>query len=322
MINRLNDIYFKYLLGSEQYKDLTLSFINAILDRTQENRFTDLKFLKESQQPEHEDGKLTIVDILTETSDGMKVNIEMQVGKQKHFIERFLFYLCRAYVSSLQGADGYEKLKPVIGIGLCNFSIIDQVPDYTIPGIFDNPLTGAPLTDKIQMKLIELPKFKLKDFAHMTMSEKWIYYFASNMLDQERSEPEMCEDATFQKVLEAERKFHNTSEYQYYLAKEKQMRDERARLEYAEEEATKLGYKKGLEKGLEKGMAEGIAQGIEKGMARGLEEGIEKGIEKGIEEGQNKMIRNLLAMNLPISNIAQASGKTEAEILEIKNLME
>lgn len=309
MINRLNDIYFKYLLGSDQHKDLTLSFINSILGRTEANKFTNLTFLKESQEPKHKDGKVTIVDILTETSDGTKVNIEMQVGKQKYFIERFLLYLARAYASSLNSTEGYSSLKPVIGIALCNFEINKKDPNYIISGIFANFITKKPLTDIIQMNIIELPKFKRKDFAQMSMSEKWIYYFASNILDKERSESQMYEDATFQKVLEAERKFHDTAEYQYYLAKEKQWRDEQARMEYAEEQARKKGHKEGHEKGLQEGLKEG------------LKEGLREGLQKGLEEGKLVMIRNLLTMNLPVEDIAKASGKTESEILQIKNQM-
>ena len=32
-LNRLNDVFFKYLLGDAKKKSLTLSFINGILNR-------------------------------------------------------------------------------------------------------------------------------------------------------------------------------------------------------------------------------------------------------------------------------------------------
>ena len=42
--NRLNDLYFKQLLGDEKRKHLTLNFLNDILDRDGEERFTDIIF--------------------------------------------------------------------------------------------------------------------------------------------------------------------------------------------------------------------------------------------------------------------------------------
>ena len=41
-LNRLNDVFFKSLLGSEERKALTLNFINSILDRHDDDAFVDL----------------------------------------------------------------------------------------------------------------------------------------------------------------------------------------------------------------------------------------------------------------------------------------
>ena len=43
--NRLNDLYFKKLLGDKKRKNLTLSFLNGILNKDDENCFTDITFL-------------------------------------------------------------------------------------------------------------------------------------------------------------------------------------------------------------------------------------------------------------------------------------
>jgi predicted transposase/invertase (TIGR01784 family) len=49
----------------------------------------------------------------------------------------------------------------------------------------------------------------------------------------------------------------------------------------------------------------------------GIEKGIEQGIEKGIEQGTKDMIRNLLKANIPIEDIARATGKSIKELKEI-----
>ena len=44
-LNRLNDVFFKYLLNDTKKKSLTLSFINGILDYPEDNCFIDLDFI-------------------------------------------------------------------------------------------------------------------------------------------------------------------------------------------------------------------------------------------------------------------------------------
>ena len=41
--NRLNDLYFKKLLGDKNRKNLTLSFLNAILNKDEQEYFTVYK---------------------------------------------------------------------------------------------------------------------------------------------------------------------------------------------------------------------------------------------------------------------------------------
>ena len=59
----------------------------------------------------------------------------------------------------------------------------------------------------------------------------------------------------------------------------------------------------------------------EKAMAKGFEKGIEKGIEKGRKEGIKEGIintaKNLITMNIPIENIAEATGLTKEEIAKL-----
>ena len=57
----------------------------------------------------------------------------------------------------------------------------------------------------------------------------------------------------------------------------------------------------------------------EKAMAKGFEKGIEKGIEKGRKEGIINTAKNLITMNIPIENIAKATGLTQEEIAKLKN---
>ena len=90
-INRMNDFYFKYLLGSEQRKHLTIQFLNAVLYDNEETQITDVCFLDKDQDPHFEHEKLSKLDILAQTNTGMQIDIEVQVLKHAYLSERFLY---------------------------------------------------------------------------------------------------------------------------------------------------------------------------------------------------------------------------------------
>ena len=77
--NRLNDLYFKKLLGDKNRKNLTLSFLNAILNKDEREYFTDITFLDKDNEPLTLDGKLSKLDIRADLNDGTQVDIEVQV---------------------------------------------------------------------------------------------------------------------------------------------------------------------------------------------------------------------------------------------------
>ena len=68
-LNRLNDVFFKALLGSEERKTLTLNFINAILNREGSNAFTSVTFSDKEIVPPRIDGKLSFRNAFHRTQE-------------------------------------------------------------------------------------------------------------------------------------------------------------------------------------------------------------------------------------------------------------
>jgi len=87
-------------------------------------------------------------------------------------------------------------------------------------------------------------------------------------------------------------------EYEIYRAHEAWLRMEASALESVRVES--------LEKGREEGEAIGLEKGREEGEARGLE--------KGELNAKRNMARSLKEMNIPLSQIAQATGLSIQEI--------
>lgn len=107
--NRLNDLYFKRLLGDKNKKSLTLNFLNSILDRDANNYFTDITFLDKDNEPETIDGKLSKLDIRADMNDGTQIEIEVQVLPFKLMAERSLYYWSKMYAEQLEKVNGTKS---------------------------------------------------------------------------------------------------------------------------------------------------------------------------------------------------------------------
>ena len=194
-LNRLNDVFFKYLLGDMKRKTLTLSFINSILNRTEDNLFTDLDFLDKELTPIAQEGKVSVLDIRARMNDGTQVNIEVQVCKDPDMAKRSLYYWSRMYSGGLHQGDTYNKLMQAISINLMDFNAF---PNYTTchhSYHICHDETHDRLLDDLEMHFIELEKIRIGDIRKLKKSEQWIAYFSNQCSDEEREVLAMSEPA-------------------------------------------------------------------------------------------------------------------------------
>ena len=176
--NRLNDLYFKKLLGDKKRKNLTLSFLNGILNKDDENYFTDITFLDKDNEPLTLDGKLSKLDIRADLNDGTQVDIEVQVCPFKLMAERSLYYWSKMYSEQLAKGAEYKKLKKAIAINLLAFVYLKDEQDWHNIYNLLNVKSYNKLTDHIEIHFLELPKFTLKDMRKIRVSEAWLAYFS------------------------------------------------------------------------------------------------------------------------------------------------
>jgi len=84
------DFAFKKVFGSEQSKNVLISFLNAIIDFGEE-RVTDLTIVDPYQIPLLKGMKDSYVDVKAVLSDHTKVIVEMQVLNVEGFEKRVLY---------------------------------------------------------------------------------------------------------------------------------------------------------------------------------------------------------------------------------------
>ena len=203
----------------------SLNFLNDILDRTEENKFTDIIFKDKDAEPDSFDGKLSKLDICAKLNDGSLVDIEVQVAARKMFFERAMFYWPNLYGSELSAGGDYTEIGKTISIILTNFDCLTGEPNWHTPCYITSAVTGKKMTDYFAIHFLELPKFQFKDILTLRRSERWMAYFSNRCSDDELEELAM-KDATIKQVLAYEKYFRdNPDERRKYEQREKAILD-------------------------------------------------------------------------------------------------
>ena len=248
-VNRLNDFFFKNLMGNEKRSNLTLRFLNLILNRTEENAFKSIQFLKTEQDPLTKDGKLSILDIKASIDDETFVNIELQVSRQNYIIERSMYYISRMFSEQAVKGQDYDELKPVVGINLLDFNLLEELSYWHNTANFTIKGMDKPVTDCITMHFLELPKLKLSDVKKVKRLEAWGAYF-SGVSDEKELEVLCMNEPLLKEALSYEQIFANNDEmYRKYQQREDAIREETTKIN--------LGEKRGLKRGIAIGREQG-----------------------------------------------------------------
>ena len=291
-LNRLNDVFFKALLGSEERKTLTLNFINAILNREGSNAFTSITFSDKEIVPPRIDGKLSFLDVLVKMDDGTRVHVEVQVLMDEYMVNRSLYYWGRIYSRELDKGDLYADLRPVITINLLDFNQFLQYDTYVNTHHIMNDDTHDILTNHLEMHFIKLKKIHISDIKKLKRSERWIAYFSPNFTDQERRALAMS-DTAIREAMDYEKQFATNNELKLaYWEHERTMRDIASALYSREKAGQERGERIGQERGEKIGDKTG-RQALSALLQKLLQEGRKEDINRVLQDNeyQEKLLR-------------------------------
>ena len=91
-LNRLNDVFFKYLLNDTKKKSLTLSFINGILDYPEDNCFIDLDFIDTKDISIAPGKSIPLLHVCARKRNNVQVYVEVHIYLEPNTKKRFLYY--------------------------------------------------------------------------------------------------------------------------------------------------------------------------------------------------------------------------------------
>lgn len=249
-----NDFCFKELMQNPKIRK---GFIAGILKKTPEE-ITETILLPAETRRDYADEKLSILDVKVLLADGTRMDLEMQVAYFGSWDKRVLFYLSKLYTEQIQKGDGYEKLKKCIHVGVLDFIRFPESEECYHKINLCNCKSGEIYTDLLELHILELPKLpkvraKLEQGEMVSDDEmvlQWMEFFSCKT--QEDFETMAKQDEYMEEAVNTLFKLSADEQKRVdYEAREKAIRDDRAKLDWA----TKVG----LEEGLAKGKAEGLA---------------------------------------------------------------
>ena len=131
------------------------------------------------------EGKECILDVKLTLNNDKVINIELQVYKQTHWINRSLLYWARTYDNLKSGQD-YSMLLPAYHIGILDFALFENhskfMAQYQILDVEDGYLYSDKLCIKV-LDLTQLEKAKQEPETNKKLL-KWASIFKAETLEE------------------------------------------------------------------------------------------------------------------------------------------
>jgi predicted transposase/invertase (TIGR01784 family) len=152
------DYAFKQLFGTEKNKEITVVFLNAVLQRSGRESIKDISFKSTEAGGEYDEDKRSRLDLLAVTNDNEWINIEIQFTNKYDMIKRSLYYWAGVFRTPMKKGMGYKQLNPVIAINILNFDLFKQTDRFHTSYHLYEDEEFFKLTDVMEFHFLEMPK--------------------------------------------------------------------------------------------------------------------------------------------------------------------
>ncbi len=254
-INPKIDFAFKKIFGSEDSKDILISFLNALIYEAQPI-IQDLEILNPYLAPKIRGVKDTYLDIKakiidSQTKEDRTIIIEMQVLNIEGFEKRILYNAAKSYSIQLTKGQGYNLLNPVIALTITDFVMFADLPSVISRFVLKEKdfLIDYPIYD-IELIFAELPKFKKELEELETIIDKWLFF-----LNNARKLQDI--PSSMDNIPELKKAFYianqanlNFDELEEQEKSEIFIQDQRGAITKAARESLEQGRQEGLQEGL------------------------------------------------------------------------
>ena len=160
-----DDRVFKLILTHPEAKQALMNLISSVIGRT----VVDVILLPNELAPGDTEEKAERLDVNCKIDDGSQVNLEMQAsrivedmdGQYRNIKGKSVYYLTDLHSSQpAKGQQRYDRLARSYQITFCAYTIFPNTPEYANSFSLRHDTTGELLTDAISLTFVELSKLE------------------------------------------------------------------------------------------------------------------------------------------------------------------
>lgn len=120
-----------------------------------------------------------ILDIRVLLNNNIVINLEMQVMDTGNWTDRSLLYLCRCF-DRLQKGQLYETVQPAIHIGILDFTLFDDDPQFYATNKMMNIKSHKVFNDKFTLNVLSLKQIaRATDEDKLWQIDTWAELFSA-----------------------------------------------------------------------------------------------------------------------------------------------
>ena len=161
------DFAFRELMEDDEVRRYFIcDALNMSVERVKETRLGNPLLRRRYRKM-----KQGILDVKVFLQDGTRINLEMQLRRQKFWEKRSLYYLAKMYADVLFIGENFERLRRCVGISILDFNLREDDRYHSVYRMRDE--MGKDYSDLLELHIIELRK-KLTGNSRL---DDWIRLF-------------------------------------------------------------------------------------------------------------------------------------------------
>ncbi len=305
-IDPFTDFGFKWIFGTEEHKDLLISFLNDLLDI--ESPIVSITYRNLEKLGLNVIDRKAVFDIFCTDENNNNFIVELQRGKQKYFKDRSVYYTSFPIQEQSKKGDWDYSLNKIFFVGILEFELENTPKDKYLSKVQLCDVDSKDIFfDKLTYYYIEMPKFQKSEEELSSHLEYWLY-FLNNSTNVTQVPLKLKEDKYISKAFDVAEFLALSPDEQFAY-----QIDLKARLDYV----NVVEYAK--ECAMEEGREQGLQQGLEQCLEQGLEQGREEGLQQGKYQEKLEIAKISLDQGLDFQTVSMITGLSILEIQKLKD---
>lgn len=176
-----SNFVLRRVLNTKENIDILKEFIEVMLNlEIKEAKINPyLEKIKEHLPAEENFG---IVDLRIKTIENEERNVGIQIIDGEHVLTKMLLYYAQIHGNQLEYEE-YREIAKTMTINILDFVYTKAIDYHSRMVVKEERMTNI-INNYLEIHILELPKFKMKNGQNMTLKQAWISYWKGENIQE------------------------------------------------------------------------------------------------------------------------------------------